>query len=269
MARIKIEGHKDDNNTYGMYSLSFSLVSSPKIGRKQCMNFVSCKAFLHDAIRSYVHSGHPDTKGCHGYEYGVDSEIDMNKLRLLVGTDFKHNHTTKETFRENLFCAKKIVNFYERTAGWTQSRIMEVDHSVFDDVWLMTGPKEWMQSPQLISMITLVIRACTLNGPVEFKTNEDIENIYKKWVDNKNSGIWDRRYIINCWDKLFLVAKHNRKLFDGITPKDSYVLGRNICSHANGIAKLCALNAGTPELNERFKTICGEEGIKISKKACW
>lgn len=267
MSRTKIEGHKDDNNVYGMYTISFSLASSPKIGRKQCMGFVTCKAFLHDTIRSHVHNGHADTTGGHGYKYGEDPEVDMNKLRLLVGTDFRRNHIAEEIFKENLFWAKKIVNFYERTAGWTQSRIMKVDHSIFKDVWLITGPKEWMQSPQLISMITLVIRSCTLNGPVKFKTNEDIEDVYKEWVDGKNCTLRDKSYITDCWDKLFLVAKHNKKLFDGITPKDSYVLSKYVCSHGNGIAKLCTLNAGTPKLNERFKEICEEEGIKISKRA--
>lgn len=256
MTQIKIKGHKNDNCTYGINGVTFSLVSSPEVGERQCMELCPCKAFLHDAVRSYVHDGHPNTRNPI-YNYGEDPDIDMNKLRLLI-------RINRETPKENLCYAKKVVNFYEEIAGWTQSEMTKVDHNIFKDVWLITGPKEWMQAPQLISMVTLVIRACTINGPIKFETNKDIEDTYKAWI-NAPIYIRDRYYIEHCWNKLFLVAKYNRELFNDITVKNLYVLNSKVYSHENGIARLCTFDTGTPKLNERFKVICEREGIKNEK----
>lgn len=268
MERTRVEGHPNDStHVYGLGSLSFSFVSSPEKGRKQCMAFESCRAFLHDAVRAHVHKGHMNCTGCHGYRYGDDPEIDMDRLRLLIGIGLKNENISREGFKKNLYSAKKVVNFYEEVAGWRPSRITKVDHSNYNDTWLLTGPKEWICSPQLLSMVTLVLRVGALNGPIDFKTNEDLEKVYKEWIDNKiQVQMRDRHYMRDCWNTLFLVVKHHKELFDGISTEELYTNDPHANFHSNGIALLCSLRCEvTPKLNERFEKICKREGVEAGK----
>lgn len=263
MALIKIKGRGSLTNFYstGPYT-SFAFCSSPKHGRKQCMNFTTCKAFLHDTVRKFLHKGQPGTSSYSGYDYEKDSEIDMNKLRLLFTRCFGGPHDTIgiDQFKKNIQSTKRIINFYEETAGWRKSRILKVDHSTHTHVWLVTGPEQWMQAPQLISMLSLLIRACTTNGQVTFETNEDLEKIYKKWVIERRKDYYD---LERCQDKMFLVMKHYEELFGGFALNKLYPDGSKFVGfHNNGIARLSQFASSTTELNAKFREICAREGVK-------
>lgn len=250
MSRIKVEGY-DEMYEPSRYSVSFAFCSAPNEGRKQCMEFESCKAFLQDAVYGQIHNDTVyDDRNC-------EAPIDINKLRLLVTGE------GSESFKKRLYGAKRVLNFYEEIAGWKPSRITKVDHSMYEGVWLVTGPEQWMQAPQLISMVTLLLRMITNEGPIKFKTNKDLEHIYKGWVDEVNSD--DSNYMTHCWNKLFLIMKHNKKLFKGFTPETLHV-DSPITSHANGIVYLCQFKSATEELNKRFHRLCKENGIKVDDK---
>lgn len=252
MARIKVKGY-DTIYAPGRGCVSFALCSSPKNGREQCMRFESCKAFLQDMIFDYM-----DKEDDMAYDERVYN-IDMNKLRLLVtdGSD-----EVDEDFKRRLYGAKKVVNFYEKIAGWPPSKIARVDHTHYKSVWLITGPKGWMSAPQLISMVTLVLRSVTENGPIEFKNNEDLEKLYKSWADERK-GV-DSSYLAFCWNKLHLVMKHYKELFEGFSPIDLHANGP-VDSHSNGIVYMCQFRSATKKLNERFRKLC-EKKIGKEKK---
>lgn len=245
MAKIKVEG-LGKSSVYDLARIAFSICSSPKLGRKQCLKFVVCKAFLHDATNTYFHGGHNGY-----YRKGDYPDIDMNKLRLLIR---KPDGESENKFKKKLYAAKRVVNFYENVANWKPSKIVKADHSTNKYVWLITGPEQWMHSPQLLSMVTLVLRFCTEHGPINFKTNKDLEKIFK---DSSGS---DAHYMSYCWDKLFLLMENYDEIFDGLEPKDLHT-SSGVGSHSNGIARLCQFESGSDKLNERFKKIY-ESNIK-------
>jgi len=271
MAKIKIGGlpksegtdpydnvYDPYNNIYGgraegflvNYSLNFALCSSPKDGRRQCTKFTNCKAYMHDSVYDFLSGSHLF------YDRKSSPPIDMTKLRLLVGRG-----DGGEDFKKSLYAAKKVVNFYEEIAGWKPSKIAQVEHSNnYQDLYLIIGPRQWMSAPQLLSMITLILRACTMNGPVKFENNDDLEKLYKKWGTSQMAK--DSHCIRDCWNKLFLVVRHYDELFDGFKPEDLYVNDHEtVLSHSNGIQYLCKFISATPELNKRFKEICKENGV--------
>ncbi len=258
MAKIKIQDFESSSvykNSLG--DIAFSLVSAPKKGRNQVMRFVSCKAFLHDATYTHVLG-----KGGNGYyTKGKNPPIDMEKLRLLVAT----GTGDIEAFKEKLFAAKKVVNRIEKTAGWKPSKIVTIDHSrIKRDVWLITGPKEWIRSPQMLSMITLILRVCVRRGPVKARTKEDIEKMFKKWGKGDRFSCGDTHYMKTSWDKLFLIAKHHDELFKDLSLTKIHNAGK-IGSHGNGISEWCCGNAGCNELNKRLKKLCKKNKIKLHK----
>jgi len=256
MAKIKVEGLTRAGDPYGNnsvlvdYSVSFALCSSPKDGRRQCTSWATCKAYIHDSVFDYLTGSHLF------YDRDNAPPIDMNKLRLLVGK----GKGGKE-FKKSLYAAKKVVNFYEELAGWKPSKIAPVDHSRgYQDLYLITGPKQWMSAPQLLSMVMLILRACSINGPVKFENNDDLEKLYEKWANSPTAR--DSRYIKDCRNKLSLVAKHYDDIFGGFKPEDLYVNDyKTVSSHSNGIQYLCKFISATAELNDRFENICEENNV--------
>lgn len=262
MSKIKVKGY-DMNDPYGGGiggDVNFSLVSSPKDGRKQIMGFMGCKAYIHDAAQSHV-LGTRDY-GSH-YDKNRNPLMDMNKLRLLVGTNPKTG-ILKE-YKKKLFAAKRMLNLFEEAAGWKPSKITSINHSAIDEgVWLITGPKQWMRSPQMLSMVTLIIRAAVRNGPVDPKNEEEATELLKRWATNSKRNYSERCYLATCWDKLFLIAKNYKSLFDGLTIEQRYNSGK-IGSHSNGIVNWCSGKAGLDELNKRIKDLCKKHGVEIRK----
>lgn len=249
MGKIKVESYSATYCPPKGY-VAFALCSSPKDGRKQCFDFETCKAFLQDHVRRHVE--------------GEDArQIDMGKLRLLVVGEGEND----PQFKERLYCAKKVVNFYEEVAGWRRSKITKVEHSACDKVWLITGPRQWIHSPQLLSMVTFILRMFTNKGPVKFETNEDLENIYKDWL-KEGTGTSDMTYLSHCWDKLFLIMKHYDELFGGFTPEDLHTNNREtgVGSHSNGIVYLCQFNSSTEELNTRMQKLDHEKNRKSGEE---
>lgn len=258
MAKIKVKAyHKDIYDKKVAGDVGFSLVSNPKDGRRQVMGFMLCKAYVHDAVQSHV-LGTRDYGG--RYQKGENPPIDMDKLRLLVGT----NRTDIDGYKKRLFAAKRMLNLFEKAAGWNLSKVVTVEHSTIDKgIWLITGPKQWMHSPQMLSMVMLIIRVAIRNGPVDPKNEKEAIDLLKKWADSRAS-YGDSGYLFATWDKLFLIAKNYKNLFGGLTVEQRYDSGK-IGSHSNGIANWCLGKAGLDELNERLKKLCDKHGLKLAK----
>lgn len=260
MGKIVVKGHTADAAyLYKIYKMSFSLVSSPKNGREQCMVFLSCRDYVHEAIRAYV-----QTDSSLSYHYSPDNDppMDMERLRLLIVRDFDTGEDVK-VFKEKLFNAKRIINFYERIAGWDRSKIATVNHTVKEYVWLLTGPKEWVSYPNLLSMLTLILRAINKYGPVEFKDNWTLEKEYKRIItaydaENTRDQWHDISYLGRCYKKFHFLMKYNKELFTADL-KETYpprVSPENHNFHGQGgIVSLCSFKAVNAELNKKFREL--------------
>ena len=240
---LKIKAYGSD--MYQSYLTRFSLITNPDEGRKQVGSFLSCRDHVNDSLRNFVHKKSNSTI----YSYGSNPPIDMNKLRLLINKNFE-TEEYREIFRNNIFSAKRLLNFYEKIAGWGQSKITTVNHSEFKyNVWLITGPKEWLSYSNLTSMITLLLRIIGRHGPIEFSNNEDVErwfcNLMEKYQGEVRSGIYNLDSDIDsllphCWDKFYMIMKYNEEIFT--QPIEEAYPARGEFHGYGGISQLCKFN---------------------------
>jgi len=245
MGKIKVKMLKSIYEN--LQEISFSLVSSPKNNREQIFRFVRCKAKVHDVVTSYVKQEDECEWGL--YTFGKNPDIDMNKLRLLVNI--------YPDLKDGLFSAKKILNVIEKAAGWKPSKIVTIDAEKV--VCLITGPKQWMKAPSMLSMVTLILRVCTLNyniGLTDLANKSDIEEAFKCLADG--GGI-DGSYLRSCWDKIFLIVENYDKLFEGISTSDCY----KYSGHYDGIQYLCHCKSECDELNKRMEKLIEKNNIPI------
>jgi len=257
---IKVEGYP---STYDQkpQTITFSLVSKTEKGRKQALKFMSCRDYLSDAIHAKVHN-----KTHTMYSPEKDPAIDLDKLRLLIGRHFGSvgNKETRKKFVDNIFSAKRLLNFYEDVAGWERSKITTVNHSILKyDAWLITGPRGWVQYTNLLSIITLIFRVIANYGPIEFKNNEDVEKWFYNLVQEYNnermkSTIFQydgdlSNYLPPCWDKFYMIMKYHKEIF---TLPMEKIFGPEISIHGvGGIVSLCNFNTHSKMLDDNMRKI--------------
>lgn len=175
---IRIGCTHNTRESYEYTNITFTFVSSPENGRMQCTKLMSCRENLNKAISTSITTG--DT--------GSKEQIDFEKLRLLIVKSVKDNY---DDFKMKLFSGKALLNRYEEKAGWETSKITTVKHECHKNAWLLTGPKEWMSQPQLLSIATIFMRIMSVHGPLEVDTFEEAEDSLKKlhadYIKAKNS----------------------------------------------------------------------------------
>lgn len=242
-------------------SISFSLVAKTAEERKQALKFVTCRDYLSDALHSRIHDRNSGV-----YNPSRDPIIDLDKLRLLIGRHFD-DAKARERFVENIFSAKRLLNLYEEIAGWSQSKITTVKHSSLKyNTWLITGPKEWISYPNLLSIITLTFRIIANHGPIEFSNNEDVEKWFYTLVENYNREREDATvfhydkdlsdHLPYCWDKFYVVMKYYKDIFTEPVEK-LYPINAHI--HASGgIVQLCNFATGNEILDSNMRKIYDE-----------
>lgn len=255
--KVTIKGFPTEkSNPYTLRGVYYSLVSSPKDGREQCTRFLSCRDYIHEIVRAHVQKN--GRLSCY-YTPDENPPIDMERLRLLIANDYDYEEA--KDFKKKLFNAKKIINFYEEIANWGRSKITTVTHEIKKNAWLLTGPKEWMSYPNLLSMVTLILRIGIKYGPIEFKDNKTLEEMYKGIIDKhdkKGAGYeyHDISYLKQCYKRFYLIAKHHKILFtlpleEAYPPNGS----GNDFHPQGGIVEMCKFRAADEGLNVRFKEL--------------
>lgn len=257
---IKVEGYSMPYRQIPQ-QISFSLVSKTDDGRKQALKFMTCRDYLNDVLHSRVHG-----QDCGSYSFSTDPVIDLDKLRLLIGRHFDDTGA-REKFVENIFSAKRLLNLYEKIAGWDTSKITTVNHSLLKyNAWLITGPKEWISYPNLLSTITLVFRIVANHGPIETSSNEDVEKWF--WTlmeeyesERRSSSLFqfDRdlsEHLPECWDKFYMIMKHHKDIFTQPVEK-LYPGNAHIHAHG-GIVQLCKFNTNNKILDDNMRKVYHE-----------
>lgn len=242
----RVEGTWTQSQSPYNSRLAFSLVSSPKNGRKQCITLVTCRDFIHDSIRDHVN----DTRESSYYHPGVNPSIDMDKMRLLVSIA-----GDPEITKRSLFSGKRVLNIYENLAGWKPSVISTVKHNQYKNAWLITGPKEWMNYSAMLSMVTLILRVSVNHGPIEATNIEELSAWWKNLIEKPPSPYGDINYIVTTHDKFRILVEHYDKIFiKGY--EEAYPKNTRVPFHGGGgIVSLCTYTSGLGELDERFKKI--------------
>ena len=257
------------NEIYQTTKMQFAFLSSEKTGHMQCHAFVLCRDFLHDAVKWFIKK----TKDrIYGFEYahGKNPSIDMEEMKMLVT---KKAATGKEIAKleDNMKMAKKLLNFYERMAGWKLSRLVKIeDKDKKRSIWLFRGSKKWLASPFLISMYTFIIRLGNKSDDIKFKNEKELMQSYKyimehrdKYKDERGNDN-DASYLQDCYNKLGIILCNYKTLFklgeDGLHAVYKTVDNKDWFHDRCGIVHLCQFDTPDKELNEEFKKLCKENG---------
>ena len=173
---IKIECPHEFSTNYRHTSLNYAFVSSPENGRKQCSRLITCRESVNN--RACINSSSDNAEN-----------MDFEKLRLLLVQDAEDGKDAD--LKQRLFSGKALLNRYEEKAGWpSTSKITTVNHKYHKSAWLLTGPKEWMSQPQLLSIATIFMRIMSVHGPIEVDTFQQAEDglrkLYTDYMKAKN-----------------------------------------------------------------------------------
>lgn len=188
-------------------TMMFSFVSSPENGRRQICNPHTCRESINRIPWAYVSKSISSW-----YDPKVAPPLDMNKLRLLIILD----PSNLKVFKQKLFSGKAALNLYEELAGWEKSKITTVSHPNYSNAWLLTGPKEWVSQPQLLSFATWVIRLASKHGPMDVNNYDALENFLYNKQRNTMGDSDVTTYCPHFWDKGYILVKYADRIFDGI-----------------------------------------------------
>ncbi|MEA3296184.1 MAG: hypothetical protein U9Q27_03550 [Patescibacteria group bacterium] len=270
---VKCRKNRIENKTnYKFRNFNMAWVSDPVLERRQATGVTFCREELCTYVRASIY-------GDSYYSYLLndkDLPIDMNRTRLLIlndGTD----RLKKQQFKENLFNGKALLNVYEKIGNFSNlSKISTINHENYGKQWLITGPKEWMKSGQLISAMTFLLRLATFNGPIDTSSLKTVETSFKKLLDNKNRinysiyGI-DIDQSLRCfWDKIWVLVKFQNELFsnnyeenykvsliDDKDPLKKIYLSHNTFGKNCGIRNLAKKTSKlSGDIDEKFAKLC-------------
>lgn len=229
---IRVEGHRmQQNNPYDCTNLGFAFLNKTGDQRKQCNSIVFCRDYFLDIVCCHKTKGKHTVNAGSYTSYSSDPHIDFDKLRLLLFRDV--DDRDRDEFRHKLFSGKRALNHLEELAGFSEkSKITTVVHSSKNKVWLLTGPKEWLYFPTLISMAILILRLTGKHGPINLDKKNPVDAFFENLHNQSQTGkttTWGKvsndgdvsAYLKSAVGHFEFTAKHWRKIFgDDIDNKD-------------------------------------------------
>lgn len=218
---IRVKGHPwESSNPYKCNSLGFAFMNKTGDERRQCNKIIFCRDYFLNVICYSKTVGKITTNARDYMNLSENPAIDFDTLRLLLFRD----PANVDEFKARLFSAKRALNYYEDLAGFeSRSTITTVKHEYKNNTWLLTGPREWLLFPTLISMAALVLRIVSKYGPIEDgMTPDDLmvalrdANAYgtdnEKWGKiNGDSDITS--YLTYSADKFGFMMKNWKEIF--------------------------------------------------------
>ena len=252
---IRIQGLSGGGTAYTISSMNFAFVSSPADGRKQACAIMTCREYVNRVVAAAFNK-----RNVSHYKHGVYPAMDFTALRLLVVYDADN----LEDFKRKLFNGKAALNLFEDMAGWKRSTITTVVHSNYKNAWLLTGPKEWISQPQLLSLATWVMRLASFAGPLDVSSYDALEksfyDIQKKGLSEKSdSTVYCRRF----WNKSYILVKYAKEIFEGMSMKDAWESDNyGDFGVYSGFLTFCdeeaRYNSKVRAAQKRFQRLCGK-----------
>lgn len=192
---------------YQITNINFSFVSGPEYQRKQLITALTCREEVNMAVHDFASNIR-------------EGNFDFSKLRLLIVYD----PGNIDNFKKNLFNGKAALNVLEGINGWSTSKITTVKHPMYNNAWLLTGPKEWLEQPQLLSMATWIMRLAATNGPLNTENFDQLEGSLHAKLPMGGSHHSDvGTYLVEFWDKIYIILKYYKEIFGDIDHKKAWV----------------------------------------------
>lgn len=222
---IRIKARNSTSENYTHPNLHFAFVSDPTNGRIECTELIQCRETVNNILYLYRQK-----KSEYSSRFTKNSLIDFQKLHLLIVKDVEDSY---DEFKTKLFSGKALLNRYEEKAGWfPTSKITTVKHPHYSDTWLLTGPKEWMSQPQLLSTVTFFMRLMSIHGPLEVdgtfeQAESSLKTLYKNYIKSKNYNATFTYYpdieeYLGYLDDIKLLITNTKEIFEGIKLDDAW-----------------------------------------------
>lgn len=176
---------------------------------EQCCSLLKCRDFLHDAVK-VMHTGKPVS--IYEFKYTPDHPpIDLDQMHMLSCYPDADDYT----FKKGMECALDLFNAIERHNNLELSTLQfhKLDHYYAE----FTSPVYWQYSSYMVSLYTLLMRAC-MEMPV-VKSYKDVIPALTKIA--KEQGGNDGHYLTTCISKLDYIFNNTEKLF-GVGYHKSY-----------------------------------------------
>jgi len=245
---LVIRASREENPYLSEFSMAFVTGDNQKIHA-----FMTCRDYLHDVIRTCLNNETRVSGDGHAYHprFG-DPKICLDRLRLL----FRIKNERLSLFETGLFA----LNTMEKNAKdieLTSAQIVKLEGEQ-SKLWtniLITGSKEYMDVPHLLSLVTLILRFFTMNPKMKYKKIGDLTKVYKALCkDNKIAK--DKFLMGTCHKWLHYILLHRAELFADKTSKQLFPVNMSYEFHAKGgVAELCKLNTPNTDVNERMKAL--------------
>ena len=264
-----LEIKKSRGDSPYMSSFGMSFVTSDN---KQVSPFSSCRDYMHDQIRTFVNDKKRVGGDGHNY-YPIkgDPDIFMDRLRLLISFEKKHNEKNNgfDKIREALRALNTIEKYadMELTVGESVNVVNKYGKYTDKDCYLvlLRGSGEYMKNPHLLSALTLVLRFIYMNDlSIKFRKEDDLKRLYNKLRNRggKNYPIMpfkDQNIMIACHKHLHLILKERKELFKDKSLKELFPTGINDFHSKGGINNLCMGKSPNGDVNEKVKSIVNEK----------
>jgi hypothetical protein len=283
MEKKVIEIYKAPNIDNYIYDGNFMMAFISRVingKRYQITNKQTCRDYAHEFIRLEIMDRKKELKNreqfaSYGYIPTGDKRLDINKLRLLICSNTSSVYDREENLisidqdelKERIFCAKRIINVYESHLDWPKTKVMKAvckdDNAKNQKLhcWYVSGPKNWMRNPHLLSLLTITFRLTIRYGTFDFKTLEDIEKGFKSYSFNKNNHYTTDKLIAGELGR-HIVKLINRyeEIFKDLNEEELYHINLNGKSLNNfhgsgGILSFFSATTGISELNVRVKSM--------------
>jgi len=240
---------------YQTVGLQFSFANEINGKLTQCHQWVKCRDYLHDAVRTELTKNRSEI---YGFVFSKNNpHLDLSNIRILVS---EKNEVRYQKLRHTLTKALKLINHFESLAGVDFTTLEKVNGNAdknFHHVYLLTGPKMWMSSPYLLSMFTFLVRL----GAKDIKSVSNSEQLKRTFgrikasLGNDNDSI----YLNKVGDKLETIIKHKDEISkcnaDGFS--DIYYKKLPIYDFHNrtGIVSVCNHSTPCDDMNNTLKDI--------------
>lgn len=244
---------KSLSEIYQQTGMVFSFATAPPKGGQAsaCHEWVKCRDFLHDAVRSQITGTYCSIYGF-SFDPARNPNVDLKKMRMLVSKNGLKAEELQE-FRNKMIAGLALINHFEKTAKVSLSKMEEIDpkNSGKKAVYLFTGPMMWVRSPFLVSMYTFLIRLG--DKQLEFKNVAELKKGLEALAEKSKAGKIsdnDCQYLQNMWNKLHIIIKNRAKLFTVEKGVHNIYHGKySISQFHNNCGILSLSNGNTPDKN--------------------
>jgi len=243
--------------------IEYSFMSSEADGFKQCHQWIKCRDFLHDALRSHI-SGKADEIYGFKYDPKVNPPLDLKKMRMLI----KHTKSGTVDTREVMDASLAALHMVEKTGGIELSKLYKVNGH--DNMYLFEGAEDWMESTFMISLYTLLIRLGAQK--MSFKDKEEFDKKIDE-LSKSNKSDNDINYLKTVSPfihrivekrKALVYVKKDKMLFEG--------KGIGTFHGYTGVVSLCnqlqkgASSHGVEDLKALADIVAGTKPAEEKKK---